>query len=196
MRGLRLGITGHRHLDDPGAAAAAMERLMDRLGDLLAAREPPSPTWVGVSPLAKGADQIFAEAVLKRPAARLEVITPFPLDDYRKDFVEAADREAFESLLTRADCLEQLPFDRSNGSGKCAGYSAVGRRVVDLCEILIAYWDGRPAAGIGGTGEIVEYALALGRQVIWIDARDPGAESGILMAGGIRGDLAAIAHRH
>lgn len=187
-KGVRLGITGHRHLADPAAASAAMEGLIARLTDLL---EPVlgSGSWVAVSPLAKGADRIFAETILRRPGSRLEVITPFPLDDYRKDFVEPDDRAGFESLLARAESLEELPFVRAGDDTRHAGYRAVGERVVERCEILVAYWDGRPAAGTGGTAEIVAHALAIGRPLVWIDASVPRGDAVVLAATGSgRGD--------
>jgi hypothetical protein len=39
--------------------------------------------------------------------------------------------------------------------------------------ILLAVWDGREAAGVGGTAEIVEYAIERDRVVLWIDADHP-----------------------
>ena len=34
---------------------------------------------------------------------------------------------------------------------------------------MIFVWDGKPAAGIGGTGDVVDYARALGKPLIVID---------------------------
>lgn len=53
------------------------------------------------------------------------------------------------------------------------GYLAVGRRVVDSSEILIAIWNGKPAMGRGGTGDIVKHAVATGHLVFWINSQDP-----------------------
>ena len=50
---------------------------------------------------------------------------------------------------------------------------AGGEEVVRRCELLIAIWNGRCAAGLGGTGDIVEHALKRERIVLWIDANQP-----------------------
>jgi hypothetical protein len=51
-------------------------------------------------------------------------------------------------------------------------YAAVGRYVVDHCDVLIAVWDGKPSASRGGTAEIVRYALQQDRPVlrVWGDS--------------------------
>ena len=36
--------------------------------------------------------------------------------------------------------------------------------------MLLAYWNGKPAQGLGGTGDIVTYARAIGKPLIIIDA--------------------------
>jgi hypothetical protein len=41
---------------------------------------------------------------------------------------------------------------------------------VNDSDVLIALWDGLPARGKGGTAEVVEYATALGKPVLIIDA--------------------------
>lgn len=146
--------------------------------------------WVVVSPLAKGADRIVARTVLKQPQdadqPRLQVVTPFSLQDYRRDFVEPADQEEFEKLLALDPAPTVLPNDyglpqpgdsseelAARQARRNEGYFAVGRRVVDACEILIVIWNGQPAAGHGGTGEIVQYAVEQGRTILWIDSNHP-----------------------
>jgi len=140
--------------------------------------------WTVVSPLAKGADRIVARAVLKRPQSRLEVITPFPLSEYRRDFTDADDLAEFDDLQAVAAQTVQLdpdlgPSDEPDGPDRRArrneGYYEVGQRVVDASEIIIAVWDGQPAQGRGGSGDIVQYAVERGRIVLWIDAEHPSA---------------------
>jgi hypothetical protein len=42
-------------------------------------------------------------------------------------------------------------------------------------DVLIAIWDGAVAAGIGGTAQIVERAVADGIAVVWIEPTHPNA---------------------
>ena len=47
--------------------------------------------------------------------------------------------------------------------------------VADRCDLLIAVWDGQPAQGLGGTGDVVRYAREIGREVlvVWPDPLCP-----------------------
>jgi len=182
---LRFAVTGHRRISDEQAVARAIEGLADRINVLIAKAGATQPCWTIVSPLARGADQIAAKTLMERVDARLEVLTPFPLADYRKDFSQDGELAAFEGLLAHAAVVEELPCRtqdaeiRGGGEGteleemRDAAYLRAGERVVEVSEILLAVWDGREAAGVGGTAEIVEYAIERDRVVLWIDAEHP-----------------------
>ncbi len=49
-----------------------------------------------------------------------------------------------------------------------AAFMAAGEAVVGRCQVVIAVWDGLPAAGLGGTADAVARARELGRRVIVI----------------------------
>jgi hypothetical protein len=49
-------------------------------------------------------------------------------------------------------------------------YLEAGVRTVDECDLLLAVWNGEPAAGRGGTGEIVAYARTQEKPVWCIDS--------------------------
>jgi hypothetical protein len=182
---LRFAVTGHRKISDAGAVARAIEGVIDRINRLLTEAGATQPCWTIVSPLARGADQIAAKTLTERVHARLEVLTPFPLTDYRKDFSSDGELASFEDLLAHAAVVEELPCRvqdaeiRGGGEGteleamRDAAYLRAGERVVEVSEILLAVWNGREAAGVGGTAEIVEYAIERDRVVLWIDAEHP-----------------------
>jgi hypothetical protein len=54
-----------------------------------------------------------------------------------------------------------------------------GRATVAHCDILIAVWDGLPARGRGGTGEVVQLALTRGTAIIHVPL-SPGGDTRIL----------------
>jgi hypothetical protein len=153
--------------------------------------------WMVISPLAKGADQIVASRILKRTQTvgkpQLQVITPLPLDEYRQDFVNAGDRQEFERLLAfDPQCQVLNPDYRHLVAGltpeqtfaaRNQAYRAAGYRVVDSCEILIAIWNGEQAAGMGGTGDVVRYALEQSRVILWIDSNHPDCPARLLAGG-------------
>jgi hypothetical protein len=173
---LSIGITGHR-IDalGPDVAAALPGRLAEALRMItdsalaihaghpnLFSAGPPRLDFV--SPLANGADQIAAEAALQL-GYRLHAVLPFAADDYRRDMGD--DAAKFDELLARAETRLELPGDRSN---ETEGYAMAGRATVAHCDLLIAVWDGLKARGRGGTGEVVEMAVAHGTPVIHLPA--------------------------
>jgi len=48
-----------------------------------------------------------------------------------------------------------------------------GRILIEQSDFIIAVWDGKSAANLGGTGHTVASALDLGAPVVWIDPADP-----------------------
>jgi hypothetical protein len=149
----RVGITGHRDLRDRThrlvAAAVATE---------LAAYRP----LHGISALAEGADQIFADQVLEARGALTAVI---PSRDYAAAFGTDAGGEAYRRLRALATEVIELPF----GSASEDAYWEAGRRVVCLSDVLLAVWDGGPSGGMGGTADVVAFAGEQGvpTTVLW-----------------------------
>jgi hypothetical protein len=117
--------------------------------------------FVGLSSLAIGADQLFAKVVLER-GGQLVAIVPFA--GYRQCF-SPEDVHQYDALLARATDVETLV---GRGSDQ-ESYLAAGMRVVQRSDAMIAVWDGQPAAGVGGTADIVQYARAVGRPLSIVD---------------------------
>jgi hypothetical protein len=124
---------------------------------------------VGVSCIARGADSIFAWAVLDL-GGRLEVV--LPAADYRERKVKPNDQAEFDELIRRATKVRIMPFAKSNQ----IAYEAANEALVARCHQLVAVWDGRPGLDKGGTGSVVEYAQSHGVPVgvIWPEGADRG----------------------
>lgn len=198
---IRIGVVGHRALDDPAAVLdlvrSAMETEIPRLMSPQAQvaieqvrKDAVTPvSWCVLSPLAEGADRLVARAVLEYPAARLVAVLPLAVEDYIEDFTTEESRQEFRELLA----LSRRPVilrkgrirDDCHDPAACAelrrdAYKAAGEYVVDHCDVLIAVWDGEAARGPAGTAATVKYAVSKGRPVIrvWADAcslLNPGA---------------------
>ena len=137
---MKIGITGHQNLANPTWVKLEISRILHLQ---------PIPL-IGISSLAIGADQLFAQAILDCGGA-LQVIVPF--DKYTEVF-EADGLKGYNRLLSDASLIETLSL---TGSHEEAFFTA-GKRVVDTAELVIAVWNGKPAAGLGGTADVVEYA--------------------------------------
>jgi hypothetical protein len=148
---MRLGITGHQRLAQPDDWLWVQDEL-DKF--LLQA---PAPL-IGFTSLAMGADQRFAEAVLSHGGSFTAII---PFVGYELKFAEGEDREAYQRFLALAADVEVLKAPASNREA----YFKAGKQVVNRSELLLAVWDGKPAAGLGGTGNVVAYARQCGRPV-------------------------------
>ncbi|MFC3439151.1 hypothetical protein ACFOS0_34140 [Nocardia seriolae] len=105
---------------------------------------------VGVSCIARGADSVFAQAVLDA-GGRLEVV--LPSRNYRERKVKPDHAEQFDELVSRADTVRVMEFDDAGGEA----YEAANEAVVGTCDRLIAVWDGKPSEQ-GGTGTVVDLA--------------------------------------
>ena len=175
----RIGVTGARHLSPDvverlrTAAADILSKVKSelfRLADDERAKTVYGPSPSGapaylrlVSPLAEGADRIVAEAGLE---AGFELYAPLPFaqSEYENDFPQSV--EAFRALLKQAQTLE---LDGARAFAD-QSYREVGRFVVRNCDLLIAIWDGAPERGVGGAGEIVQFAARARIPIWWIDA--------------------------
>jgi hypothetical protein len=152
----RLAFTGHRGLPDD------VERLID---DALRTELErfDATELVGYSSLADGADTLFAQAILDLGGRLVAII---PAADYRH-VLPAAHRPVLDDLIAQAVEVVTIDFPESTSES----HMAAARWFLDHTEELVAVWDGQPARGYGGTGDIV--ALARDRQipvsVIWPD---------------------------
>lgn len=149
-----VAITGHQAW--PTEADAAI-----RAG-ITAALASAAPPLTGATSLAAGADQLFARMVLQNGGALRVVV---PCARYGEAFTSSSALREYESLLALATTTEQLPYAQPSEDA----YARAGYRVVDLCDLLVAVWDGAPARGKGGTGEVGKYARQQGRPVavVW-----------------------------
>jgi hypothetical protein len=168
MSRLRIGVTGHRTIDDPTAVTRAIGRAIT----LAKARVAPAdPMRVEVvSALAEGADRLVAHVLLEEPGATLTVVLPFARDDYLADFVTPESKAEFLELLGSAAHVRVAPPSESREEG----YELAGRLIVDASDVMIAVWDGEPSRGRGGTAEIVDYARETAVPVYWIATSGEG----------------------
>jgi hypothetical protein len=148
-----VGITGHQRIP-----ADAVGFVTDRI---VATLEGAGRPLTGVSSLAAGADQIFAEAVL-RAGGHLHVVVPCA--DYEKAFADEAGRREYARLLSAASRIETLPHPAPSA----LAFLEAGQRVVELSQLLIAVWDGEAPRGAGGTSEVVQHARERGTEIVII----------------------------
>ncbi len=141
---MKVGVTGHQRLVDE-AQWRWVEEMINLELDAAAA------PLVAVTSLAVGADQLLAKCVVAR-GGQVHAVLPFR--DIERTFA-VEDLVPFRQLLASAS-VEVLTFEGSDEDA----YLAAGKRVVALSDLMLAIWDGLPARGKGGTGDVVQWAIA------------------------------------
>ena len=159
---LVIGITGKRKLS--AEQIKAVTPLVDQaIKNIISAETADTqipPEVIGITPLAEGADTLFANRMIAL-GYRLKSFLPFEKAEYLKDFTASAYRDEFEKLY------KAIPQDYKSeiGSLKEADrnelYLRVGQRIAGESDYMIAIWDEKPANGKGGTADVVKYAMQL-----------------------------------
>jgi hypothetical protein len=157
-----IGFTGHRHLQNPEAVAAALR-------SELAVLQKAEGEMIALSSIAIGADTVFAEEVI-RAGIKWIVLLPMSRELFREDFTPKEWGRA-ERLIAQAAEVRVL-----HGTERPQAYVDGGKATVDESDRLFAVWDGKPAQGPGGTAEIIAYAKRLGREITLFREGEAGVE--------------------
>jgi hypothetical protein len=155
---VRMGVVGHRWLQDATTSAFVSSRCRDLLRDA----HGHAGSVLALSALAAGSDTLFAEAAL---GLGIPLVAVRPFDRYADDFASAEARRAYGALWSRAEQRVRLPY-RSRSD---EAYRAAMRWVAERSDVLLAVWDGPRSARAGGTAETIAHARELGRAVLHVD---------------------------
>lgn len=149
---MRIAVSGHQ--SRPGIdwewTASEIRKLLQR----------EVPIERAFTSLARGSDQVFAQQAL---GLGIPVTAVIPMPHYDRLF-EGNDLAGYEFILSRCDVVE-LPGESDDEHS----FLVAGQYVVDNADLLLAIWDGKSAAGVGGTADIVRYCAERGRPVIYIN---------------------------
>jgi ABC-type arginine transport system ATPase subunit len=114
---------------------------------------------VDVSCIAKGADALFAEALL---AAGGQLVVVLRSQDYRQAKVKPDHAGVFDRLIEAATEVVVMPHEAANRQA----HEAANLELLPRADRLVAVWDGRPPSSKGGgTADTVVEAQASGLPV-------------------------------
>ena len=183
---LSVGVIGHRLNKLPAggeeALAAVIQpilqaivRELDRCRTTYRSHFDGGITLTVLSSLAEGADRAGARALLTCSSAggapphvsyRLDTPLPFTVAEYSRDFATDASKADFTAYCAAASVVLELPGRRERED---VAYEVAALTLVANCDLLIAVWDRKPAAGRGGTAETVATAAQRGLPVVIVD---------------------------
>jgi hypothetical protein len=163
---LTLGVTGHRDIQKPyRVILSALNAAIMQLGSVTKIDE-----ICLLSALAEGADTFAVEYMLRRFHCKLMVPLPMTTEEYEADFSTAAAVRRFRWLLGQANQVITLSRDGTRPQV----YELVGEYLVGHSDLLLAFWDGLPEHGRGGTAAVVFSARKKGIPICWILAARRG----------------------
>jgi hypothetical protein len=148
------GITGHQNIGD----SMTIEWVERTITETISKYD----IHQGYTCLAVGSDQLYAELLRENNLPYTVII---PSNQYEQTFLKDTDLKKYQDLLSAAHEIIKLRFEKPT---ETAFYEA-GKQVVDSSDIVIAIWNGQKAKGLGGTGDIVKYAISKGRKIIHIN---------------------------
>jgi hypothetical protein len=151
---MRTGVTGHQEI------GTAEEWLRVALISALEIHRVTS----GVTSLAAGADQLFAEC-LRVKNIPFDVIVP--CKNYERTFQSARSLSAYNKLLNDAHLITVLDYSEPSEEA----FWAAGKAMVTDSNMVFAIWDGEESKGLGGTGDVVKFAVENQIPVVQFDPR-------------------------
>lgn len=166
QRELYIGVTGHRadKLDRPDVRLDAdFEQVLEQI-----VSQYPERKLIFVSPLAEGADRVFAKVALDKLGMALHVALPLPYELYQTDFSSDESLQEFKALVGRAENYYEMPTwfgnvetlaSHINGEFNDARdhqYALANAYITQTCDELIAVYDGKPVSGNGGKEQVIE----------------------------------------
>jgi len=157
---LTIGVTGHRDLladEIPALKNKVREFFLQLKNDF------PDLDLQLISPLAEGSDRLVADVALELGVG---LIVPLPMAqaEYERDFSSPAAVEAFRGSLEKARViylrtLRSEPGESLNLEDKARQYAQMGIFISNHSQVLLALWDGKASAEVGGTASVVNYHL-------------------------------------
>jgi hypothetical protein len=151
---MKIGITGHQTIGDSQTVAWVRHTLERLLLEYSASR--------GFTCLAMGADQLFADLLTNH---RIPFTAVIPCAGYENVFDTEKARDEYIRYLQLADDVIRLQFSYPSEEAFYEG----GKEVVKCSDVLFAIWNGKPAGGLGGTADIVQFAKKVNKVVVHIN---------------------------
>jgi hypothetical protein len=147
------GFTGHQDIGTAATAAWVRRQIEAVVRN--------HRVELGITSLAIGADQLFAAVLAEQKIAYVVIV---PCKRYEETF-DRAGLAKYRHFLRLATEKRTLHFEEPSERA----YFEAGRQIVDQANLIIAVWDGKPAKGLGGTGDIVRYAQGESRMIVHVN---------------------------
>jgi hypothetical protein len=174
-----VGFSGHRSVSDREKAAEDINAVFQNLGERI--RKAGGTPALSSSPAA-GADLLALEAA-KSAGFSIHLTLPLPIDEFRKDFENEAEwHEALRWIENAQNGKDGATITIPQATvSKPECYYESGLEIASSCDVLVVFWDGEAANGLGGTSDVVELAQGLGKPAVRIHSqpKEAGSDGGL-----------------
>ena len=160
----RIGVSGHQQLGDEATIHFVSQQLRELLTTYREQARERDQELLAYSALAIGADQLFVKTALELDIP-VEVI--IPCANYEAIFETVEARSEYHHLLARSRSIHRLSAQTCSDEA----YLVAGHWIVDHSDLVILVWNGYPALGKGGTGDVASYARVRHRPFIHLHTR-------------------------
>lgn len=172
MNKVVISVTGHRLLTSEvlekiePVIKKAIENILFTVGE-----HDPHAVFSAVSPLAEGADTLFARVALSLNLP-LKVMLPFEQDEYIRRFSSERAKSEFEDIIRKLDSKDIKVAGSIRGSEENQLYLDMGKKLIDETDFLVAVWNEKPGRGKGGTADVLSYAIDKGINILLINPEE------------------------
>ena len=160
---IAIAVTGHRDIKQTKFLQSAVNSVVEKIQLLF-----PTYEFTVYSCLAEGADQLLGRCLQERLPADLYVVLPLPELEYLKDFRTVESIKEYSFLKSLAKNIVTLPLIYA----RPLAYRMANQFMLERSDIIVTIWDGKPAKGGGGTGEMISMARHSNWPLIWIQSGD------------------------
>lgn len=172
MSKITISITGHRSLSEEQKRRIrpVIEKTINNIIFTVKERNP-NAEFVALSPLAEGADILFARVAVS-VGLPLKAILPFEEAEYLKGFTSDSVREEFHELYKLVGERDRILVGHHNAKQTGELFLDMGKRLVESSDFLVAIWNGKTGKGVGGTTDVVTYAIEKKKEILVINPED------------------------
>lgn len=174
-RNIIVGIVGHRLNKIDPKNPILIQEVKDAILKLKEKHK--HKNIILLSCLAEGSDRLIVKEALEIfDDPQLIVPLPLPYELYKDDFSgsksgsgKVSSEDEFKEIIGKAHRYFEVPLrfgiakemkvikEGESPIPRQKQYALAGAYIVERCNELIAIWDGNPAEGIGGTGQIINW---------------------------------------
>lgn len=154
-----IAISGHRRLNLTPSLEQGIVEAIEKIKQYAEDQQ-----YQVISCLAEGADRLLARSLMDALSAQLIVVLPLAEEEYLRDFRTSRSVQEFNDLKNIAAQL----ISPARLIDRPLAYRSANHVLLEKADLVVAIWDGEPARGPGGTGEVVEMARQQSLPLVWV----------------------------